>query len=65
MSDEEGVCVEKREGGIDHLPFIPSYILLRDKGCERLRKGTARNGDGEPAMLVDGLLLGFEYVLRK
>jgi hypothetical protein len=55
--------VRRRERGRDHLPLVPSYILLRDKGRERLRKGTAGNGDGEPAVLVDGFLLGFEDVL--
>ena len=56
---------ERERDRSDHLPLVPFYILLRDKGGERLWKGSAGNGDGEPAVLVDGLLLGFEDVLCK
>ena len=44
-------------------PLVPLDTWLCNKSGEGLWKRSTRNGDGEPAALVDRLLLSFNDVL--
>jgi hypothetical protein len=46
-------------------PLVPLYARLSDERGKRLWKRSSRNGDSEPAALVDRFLLGLENVLSE
>ena len=58
----KGLLGYQREG---HSPLVPLHARLSDERGKGLCKRSTRNGDGEPAALVNRFPLGLENVLRE